>query len=73
MANYDSVENGEAIIETAIKNFGRIDVLINNAGVLRDVSFKNITDEDWDLIMKVHVRGAYKVGLRDLVLLSDTR
>ncbi len=62
VANYDSVENGDAIIETAIKNFGRIDVLINNAGVLRDVSFKNITDEDWDLIMKVHVRGAYKVG-----------
>ncbi|KAL9088177.1 MAG: hypothetical protein Q9165_006304 [Trypethelium subeluteriae] len=60
VANYDSVENGEAIIETAIKNFGRIDVLINNAGILRDVSFKNMTDADWDLIMKVHVKGAYK-------------
>jgi len=58
--NYDSVENGEAIIETAIKNFGRVDVLINNAGILRDISFKNMKDEDWDLIMKVHVRGAYK-------------
>ena len=61
VANYDSVENGEAIIETAIKNFGRIDVLINNAGILRDISFKNMKDQDWDLIMKVHVRGAYKV------------
>ncbi|KAF2152090.1 peroxisomal multifunctional beta-oxidation protein [Myriangium duriaei CBS 260.36] len=60
VANYDSVENGEAIIETAIKNFGRIDVLINNAGILRDISFKNLKDEDWDLIMKVHVRGSYK-------------
>ncbi|KAK7981815.1 peroxisomal hydratase-dehydrogenase-epimerase [Apiospora saccharicola] len=60
VANYDSVENGEKIIETAIKNFGRVDVLINNAGILRDVSFKNMSDQDWDLIMKVHVKGAYK-------------
>ena len=63
IANYDSVENGENIIETAIKEFGRIDVLINNAGILRDVSFKNMTDADWDLIIKVHVKGAYKVKL----------
>lgn len=61
VANYDSVENGDKIIETAIKAFGRIDVLINNAGILRDVSFKNMKDQDWDLIMKVHVEGAYKV------------
>ncbi|KAH7017600.1 hypothetical protein EDB80DRAFT_705403 [Ilyonectria destructans] len=60
VANYDSVENGERIIDTAIKAFGRIDVLINNAGILRDVSFKNIKDEDWDLIIKVHVKGSYK-------------
>ncbi|KAL1982791.1 hypothetical protein VTN96DRAFT_907 [Rasamsonia emersonii] len=60
VANYDSVENGEAIIDTAIKNFGRIDILINNAGILRDISFKNMKDQDWDLINKVHVYGAYK-------------
>ncbi|KAI9824100.1 MAG: bifunctional hydroxyacyl-CoA dehydrogenase/enoyl-CoA hydratase fox2 [Thelocarpon impressellum] len=60
VANYDSVENGERIIETAIKEFGRVDVLLNNAGILRDVSFKNMKDEDWDLIIKVHVKGAYK-------------
>ncbi len=56
------MENGERIIETAIKEFGRIDILINNAGILRDVSFKNMSDDDWDLIIKVHVKGAYKVG-----------
>lgn len=61
VANYDSVEHGENVIETAIKAFGRIDILINNAGILRDVSFKNMKDEDWDLIIKVHVKGAYKV------------
>ncbi|KAI2637170.1 NAD(P)-binding protein [Hypomontagnella submonticulosa] len=60
VANYDSVENGDKIIETAIKTFGRIDVLINNAGILRDISFKNMKDEDWDLVMKVHVKGSYK-------------
>ncbi|KAL8833003.1 MAG: hypothetical protein Q9170_004582 [Blastenia crenularia] len=60
VANYDSVENGDRIIDTAIQNYGRIDVLLNNAGILRDVSFKNMTDHDWDLVIKVHVRGAYK-------------
>ena len=63
VANYDSVEDGDKIIDTAIKEFGRIDVLINNAGILRDVAFKNMSDPDWDLIIKVHVRGAYKVSL----------
>jgi multifunctional beta-oxidation protein len=62
VANYDSVEFGDKIIDTAIKAFGRIDILINNAGILRDVSFKNMTDADWDLIYKVHVHGSYKVG-----------
>ncbi|KAL8947370.1 MAG: hypothetical protein Q9222_006348 [Ikaeria aurantiellina] len=60
VANYDSVENGERIIDIAIQKFGRIDVLLNNAGILRDVSFRNMTDQDWDLIIKVHVKGAYK-------------
>ncbi|KAH9829066.1 multifunctional beta-oxidation protein-like protein [Teratosphaeria destructans] len=60
VANYDSVENGDKIIKTAVDAFGRIDVLINNAGILRDISFKNMKDQDWDLIMKVHVVGAYK-------------
>jgi multifunctional beta-oxidation protein len=58
--DYNSVEHGENIIQTAIQNFGRIDVLINNAGILRDITIKNMTDEDWDLIMAVHVTGAYK-------------
>ncbi|ODH48235.1 hypothetical protein GX48_05633 [Paracoccidioides brasiliensis] len=60
VANYDSVEFGERIIETAINAFGRIDILINNAGILRDISFKNMKDLDWDLINKVHVFGSYK-------------
>jgi multifunctional beta-oxidation protein len=60
VADYNNVNQGEKIIQTAINSFGRIDVLINNAGILRDISFRNMTDTDWDLIMDVHVRGAYK-------------
>jgi 3-hydroxyacyl-CoA dehydrogenase/3a,7a,12a-trihydroxy-5b-cholest-24-enoyl-CoA hydratase len=60
VANYNSVEDGEKIIETAINAFGKVDILINNAGILRDVSFAKMTDQDWDLITAVHLRGAYK-------------
>jgi NAD(P)-dependent dehydrogenase (short-subunit alcohol dehydrogenase family) len=41
--------------------YGRVDVVINNAGILRDVSMVKMTDLDWDLIMKVHLKGAYSV------------
>jgi len=58
--NYNSVEDGDKIIETAISAFGNVDILINNAGILRDVSFAKMTDQDWDLITAVHLRGAYK-------------
>jgi len=61
VANYDSVEFGEKIVKTAIDNFGRIDVVINNAGILRDISFLKMTELDWDLIHKVHLKGAYSV------------
>lgn len=40
-------------------NFGRIDILINNAGILRDISFQKMKQQDWDLIMKVHLTGTY--------------
>ena len=62
VANYDSVENGERIIETAVKAFSTVHILLNNAGIFRDVSFKDMKDADWDLIMKAHVQGGYKVN-----------
>jgi multifunctional beta-oxidation protein len=59
VANYDSVEFGEKIIATAVEAFGRVDILINNAGILRDKSFRRMAQQDWDLIMTVHVKGVW--------------
>src|SRR5689334_5003292 len=49
VANYDSVEDGEKIVQCALDSFKRLDVVVNNAGILRDVSFHKITDAEWDL------------------------
>ncbi len=64
VANYDSVataEGGHAIVATALDAFGRIDIVINNAGILRDSSFAKLEPEAFDLVLKVHVYGAYNV------------
>ena len=62
VANYDSVEDGDKIVQCAIQNFGTLDILINNAGILRDRSFARMTESDWDLVHKVHTKGAFKVN-----------
>lgn len=59
IANYNSVEEGEKIIEAAISKWGRVDVLINNAGILRDKSFLKMTESDWDSVYRIHLKGAY--------------
>jgi 3-hydroxyacyl-CoA dehydrogenase/3a,7a,12a-trihydroxy-5b-cholest-24-enoyl-CoA hydratase len=62
VANTDSVEFGDKVVQTALDTFGRIDIVVNNAGILRDASFAKMTDEDWELIYQVHLRGSYKVS-----------
>ena len=61
VANHDSVTDGGKIVQHALDAFGRIDVVVNNAGILRDKSFLKMEDTDWELVYKVHVEGAYKV------------
>ena len=61
VANYDSVTDGDKIVQTAMDSFGKIDVVINNAGILRDKTFHKMEEQDWDLVYDVHVRGAFKV------------
>lgn len=62
VASHDSVLDGDKIVQTALDNFGRVDIVINNAGILRDKSFAKMTEEDWDLVYQVHVKGAFKVS-----------
>jgi NAD(P)-dependent dehydrogenase (short-subunit alcohol dehydrogenase family) len=61
VANHDSVTDGDRIVQNALDAFGRVDVVVNNAGILRDKSFAKMDDADWDLVYRVHVEGAYKV------------
>jgi NAD(P)-dependent dehydrogenase (short-subunit alcohol dehydrogenase family) len=64
VANYDSVatmEGGENIVKTAMDAFGKVDILVNNAGILRDKSFLKMTEEEWDLVISVHLKGAFCV------------
>lgn len=64
VANYDSVatlEGGENIIKTAVDKFGGLDIVVNNAGILRDRMIFNMSEEEWNAVMKVHLYGAFYV------------
>ena len=60
VANTDSVVEGERIVAAALDSFGRIDILINNAGFLRDMAFHKLRPQDWDDLYDVHLRGAFR-------------
>jgi NAD(P)-dependent dehydrogenase (short-subunit alcohol dehydrogenase family) len=63
--NYDSVsspEGGESIVKTAVDAYGKVDIVINNAGILRDKSFAKMSWEDLDLVLDVHLKGAFYVS-----------
>jgi NAD(P)-dependent dehydrogenase (short-subunit alcohol dehydrogenase family) len=62
VANYDSVatsEGARSIIQTALDNYGKIDILINNAGILRDKTMLKMTEEMWDAVLTVHLKGTF--------------
>lgn len=65
IANFESissVEGSRRLVESALENFGRIDILINNAGILRDKSFAKMSVDDWDQVHGVHLRGSFLVS-----------
>lgn len=65
VANYDSVatkDGGESIVQSALDNFGTVDAVINNAGILRDKSFANMSEEELTLILDVHLKGTFFVS-----------
>ncbi len=64
IANYDSVtlrEGADSMVASALDRFGRLDILINNAGILRDKSFHKLEESDWDRVLEVHLKGAFNV------------
>ncbi|HXU81527.1 MAG TPA: SDR family NAD(P)-dependent oxidoreductase, partial [Polyangia bacterium] len=64
VANYDSVASmagGQSIIKTAMDAFGRIDIVVNNAGILRDRMIFNMTEEEWDAVINTHLKGSFAV------------
>jgi NAD(P)-dependent dehydrogenase (short-subunit alcohol dehydrogenase family) len=64
-ANFDdvsSMDGARRILETALDSFERVDAVVNNAGILRDKSFANMSEDLWDVVVKVHLRGTYCVS-----------
>ena len=64
VANYDSVSHYECatkIVETAISSFGRLDIVVNNAGILRDRMIFNMSEEEWDAVIAVHLKGSFNM------------
>ena len=76
VANYDSVtspEGAERIIKTALDKFGKLDVLVNNAGILRDRMIFNMTPEEWDAVMKVHLYGHFYCARAACIIFRQQR
>jgi NAD(P)-dependent dehydrogenase (short-subunit alcohol dehydrogenase family) len=62
IANVDDVSTwagAQAVIATAIETFGKLDVVVNNAGILRDRMLVNMTEEEWDAVIRVHLKGTF--------------
>ena len=76
IANYDSVASmaaGQRIVQTAVDTFGRIDIVVNNAGILRDRMIFNMTEEEWDAVINTHLKGTFAVTRAAAVFMREQR
>ncbi len=74
VASYDSVsepDGGEAIVQTAVEAFGHVDIVVNNAGILRDRSFAKMSSAEVDAVIDVHLRGAFNVSRPAFRIMKD--
>lgn len=65
VANFGNVakpEDAKAMIEQSMDTFGAVDVIVNNAGILRDVIFHKMTEDDWDSVISVHLKGSFNMA-----------
>ena len=76
IANYDSVssmEGGENIVQTALDNYGKLDIVVTPAGILRDRMIFNMTEQEWDDVIDVHLKGTFTVVKHASILFRQQR
>ncbi len=72
--SYGSVTDfsaAQGIVETAVRSFGRIDILVNNAGIVRDRTIGKMTEDDFDAVLAVHLKGSFNCGRHAIPLMRD--
>ena len=68
-----SMEGGEKIVQTAVDNFGRLDIVVTCAGILRDRMIFNMTEQEWDDVISVHLKGTFTVVKHACILFRQQR
>ncbi|HZP57038.1 MAG TPA: SDR family NAD(P)-dependent oxidoreductase [Dehalococcoidia bacterium] len=76
VANYDNVADfaaGDRMVQQAMDSFGRLDIVINNAGILRDKMIFNMSEEEWDIVLAVHLKGHFNLSRHAAVVFRQQR
>ncbi|MBI5289872.1 MAG: SDR family oxidoreductase [Chloroflexi bacterium] len=76
VANYDNVSDfaaGDRMVQQALDKFGRLDIVVNNAGILRDKMIFNMTEEEWDIVLAVHLKGHFNLSKHAAVVFRQQR
>src|SRR5262249_18605917 len=70
-SDVSTMDGGETLFNDAIKAFGKVDILVNNAGILRDGTFAKMTENQWDSVVKVHLKGTFCATLPVFKYMKD--